>query len=118
MVRINSSLDSLLLQCYTDDWKSIFGDPTKFGFGILTVIFAALLLLQHLLYRSNSNATPTETDNMKSKQRVCSKNHTFEEGSIQLENQTGKKNLTLYNEIIIIFYCRVVRKTLVKKGRR
>ena len=34
-----------------DDWKSIFGDPTKFGFGALTVGFALILLFQHMLYR-------------------------------------------------------------------
>ena len=35
-----------------DDWKSIFGDPTKFGYGLITVGFPAFHLFQHfILYR-------------------------------------------------------------------
>ncbi len=44
---------------YTDDWKSIFGDPTKFGFGALTVFFDVILLFQHVLYRGKN---VSETD--------------------------------------------------------
>lgn len=35
-----------------DDWESIFGDPTKFGLGLFSVMFDILFLLQHyILYR-------------------------------------------------------------------
>ena len=36
----------------TDDWKSIFGDPTKFGLGFFSVCFDLLFMLQHyVLFR-------------------------------------------------------------------
>ena len=36
----------------TDDWKSIFGDPTKFGLGMISIIFDMIFLFQHwVLYR-------------------------------------------------------------------
>ena len=35
-----------------DDWKSIFGDPTKFGLGMISILFDLIFLLQHcVLYR-------------------------------------------------------------------
>ena len=48
----------------TDDWKSIFGDPTKFGFGVMTVLFDFILLLQRVFYR-NSNSEKGMTKNIK-----------------------------------------------------
>ena len=37
-----------------DDWQSIFGDPTKFGLGVITASFCALMLFQHyVLYRKS-----------------------------------------------------------------
>ena len=38
----------------TDDWDSIFGDPTKFGLGLFSVLFDLLFIVQHyVLYRNN-----------------------------------------------------------------
>ena len=35
-----------------DDWKSIFGDPTKFGLGAFSILFDLLFMLQHyVLFR-------------------------------------------------------------------
>lgn len=35
-----------------DDWQSIFGDPTKFGLGLFSVLFDILFIVQHyVLYR-------------------------------------------------------------------
>lgn len=35
-----------------DDWASIFGDPTKFGLGLFSVMFDILFMVQHyILYR-------------------------------------------------------------------
>ncbi len=31
----------------TDDWESIFGDPTKFGLGLFSVCFDILFMFQH-----------------------------------------------------------------------
>ena len=37
---------------FLDDWKSIFGDPTKFGLGLFSVCFDLLFMFQHyILYR-------------------------------------------------------------------
>ena len=36
-----------------DDWKSIFGDPTKFGLGAFSICFDLLFMFQHyILYRN------------------------------------------------------------------
>ena len=38
-----------------DDWKSIFGDPTKFGLGAFSIFFDVIFMFQHyVLYRKNS----------------------------------------------------------------
>ena len=36
----------------TDDWLSIFGDPTKFGLGFFSICFDLVFILQHyVLFR-------------------------------------------------------------------
>ena len=38
-----------------DEWDSIFGDFTKFGLGLFSVLFDVLFMFQHyVLYRKNS----------------------------------------------------------------
>ena len=38
----------------SDDWGSIFGDPTKFGLGFFSILFDILFMVQHYcLYRGN-----------------------------------------------------------------
>ena len=38
----------------SDDWSSIFGDPTKFGLGLFSILFDILFIVQHyVLYRKN-----------------------------------------------------------------
>ena len=36
-----------VLTVIADDWKSIFGDPTKFGLGALSIIFDLIFMFQH-----------------------------------------------------------------------
>ena len=37
---------------HADDWKSIFGDPTKFGLGAISIVFDLFFMLQHyVLFR-------------------------------------------------------------------
>ncbi|XP_061499279.1 cystinosin homolog isoform X1 [Anopheles gambiae] len=47
------SMLQMLLNGYNyDDWASIFGDPTKFGLGLFSVMFDILFMVQHyVLYR-------------------------------------------------------------------
>ena len=33
--------------CFLDDWKSIFGDFTKFGLGAISIFFDILFMVQH-----------------------------------------------------------------------
>lgn len=45
----------------SDDWESIFGDPTKFGLGFFSILFDILFIVQHFcLYRERSFYTPIE----------------------------------------------------------
>ena len=43
---------SLIFQysIFSDDWSSIFGDPTKFGLGLFSVMFDILFILQHYVF--------------------------------------------------------------------
>lgn len=50
------SILQMILQSYNnDEWKLIFGDPTKFGLGLFSVVFDILFMIQHYcLYRRPS----------------------------------------------------------------
>ncbi|XP_071343457.1 cystinosin [Trachinotus anak] len=50
------SILQMVLQSYNnDEWKLIFGDPTKFGLGLFSVVFDILFMTQHYcLYRRSS----------------------------------------------------------------
>lgn len=47
------SILQMILQSYNnDEWLLIFGDPTKFGLGLFSVVFDILFMIQHYcLYR-------------------------------------------------------------------
>ncbi|PVD23877.1 hypothetical protein C0Q70_17151 [Pomacea canaliculata] len=42
-----SLLQMFLLSYNSDDWGSIFGDPTKFGLGFFSILFDILFIVQH-----------------------------------------------------------------------
>ncbi|XP_059384729.1 cystinosin-like [Carassius carassius] len=48
------SLLQMFLEAYNNDkWKFIFGDPTKFGLGVLSIFFDVVFIIQHYcLYRN------------------------------------------------------------------
>jgi len=50
------SMLQMILNAYNyNDWESIFGDPTKFGLGLFSVVFDILFIIQHYwLYRHSS----------------------------------------------------------------
>lgn len=50
----------LTLSClFSDEWKLVFGDPTKFGLGAFSVLFDILFLAQHYcLYRKPAEYRP------------------------------------------------------------
>ncbi|XP_052245156.1 cystinosin-like isoform X2 [Dreissena polymorpha] len=51
-----SLLQMFLLSYNSDDWGSIFGDPTKFGLGFFSILFDVLFIVQHYcLYRNNES---------------------------------------------------------------
>jgi len=49
------SIGQMFVLAYNEnDWSSIFGDPTKFGLGLFSVLFDILFILQHyVFYRNN-----------------------------------------------------------------
>ncbi|XP_063408959.1 cystinosin-like [Mytilus trossulus] len=50
-----SLLQMFLLAYNSDDWGSIFGDPTKFGLGFFSILFDILFIIQHyVLYRGRT----------------------------------------------------------------
>ncbi|XP_061634063.1 cystinosin isoform X2 [Phyllopteryx taeniolatus] len=48
------SILQMILESYNnDEWRLIFGDPTKFGLGLFSMLFDTLFIVQHYcLYRS------------------------------------------------------------------
>ena len=47
-----SILQMFIISYNNEDWSSIFGDPTKFGLGLFSVLFDTLFVIQHyVLYR-------------------------------------------------------------------
>lgn len=48
---LNYNFHSLIcIRILVDDWVSIFGDPTKFGLGLFSVMFDILFVLQHYAF--------------------------------------------------------------------
>ena len=44
-----------------DDWPSVFGDPTKFGLGLISILYDLLFLFQHyVLYRKARKKQPKD----------------------------------------------------------
>ncbi|KAM9848496.1 cystinosin isoform 1-T3 [Aulostomus maculatus] len=56
----NLSILQMILQSYNnDEWRLVFGDPTKFGLGLFSVVFDLLFMTQHYcLYRRSSQYQP------------------------------------------------------------
>ncbi|KAL1506117.1 hypothetical protein ABEB36_005541 [Hypothenemus hampei] len=49
------SMLQMILNAYNyDDWVSIFGDPTKFGLGLFSVLFDVFFILQHYVFYKHS----------------------------------------------------------------
>ena len=71
----------------TDDWTSIFGNPTKFGLGIITIFFNFTFVLQHyVLYR---NAIDPDKANRKvdHSSHLCNTDHAISVGQVSEEKQ-------------------------------
>ncbi|XP_068236157.1 cystinosin homolog [Palaemon carinicauda] len=50
-----SIVQMIIISYNYNDWGSIFGDPTKFGLGLFSVIFDVFFMVQHyILYRGNT----------------------------------------------------------------
>ncbi|XP_073976818.1 lysosomal cystine transporter cystinosin isoform X2 [Rhodnius prolixus] len=77
-----------------NDWASIFGDPTKFGLGLFSVLFDIFFMTQHyILYRHprymeipgiNSSATVSVSDNGQSEQTVGVSEHPDRSGDVSV----------------------------------
>ncbi|KAF2901758.1 hypothetical protein ILUMI_04436 [Ignelater luminosus] len=52
---ILSMLQMIIISHNYDDWVSIFGDPTKFGLGLFSVIFDIFFMIQHYILYRHSN---------------------------------------------------------------
>ncbi|XP_058813123.1 cystinosin homolog isoform X2 [Topomyia yanbarensis] len=62
------SMLQMILNAYNyDDWASIFGDRTKFGLGLFSVLFDILFIIQHyVLYRNRTELKTLEEDSSNS----------------------------------------------------
>ena len=47
--------------CSLDDWRSSFGDPTKFGLGLFSIFFDVIFMFQHYVcYRKSDKSREEE----------------------------------------------------------
>lgn len=62
------SMLQMLLNAYNyDDWASIFGDPTKFGLGLFSVLFDIVFIVQHyVLYKNRTDPKTLEEESSNS----------------------------------------------------
>ncbi len=52
-IRMHTNICFNFCVSLTDKWKFIFGDPTKFGLGVLSIFFDVVFIVQHYcLYRN------------------------------------------------------------------
>jgi len=52
LLPIMNDVINVIVISISDDWESIFGDPTKFGLGFFSVAFDIFFIIQHyVLYR-------------------------------------------------------------------
>lgn len=59
------SMVQMIINAYNyNDWASVFGDPTKFGLGLLSVIFDILFFLQHYVFYSGVHYEEFENHNV------------------------------------------------------
>ncbi|XP_026471945.1 cystinosin homolog [Ctenocephalides felis] len=59
-----TSMLQMIINAYNyDDWISIFGDPTKFGLGLFSVIFDIFFMIQHYVLYSSTEKSKPETIN-------------------------------------------------------
>lgn len=58
------SMLQMILNAYNyNDWESIFGDPTKFGLGLFSVVFDIFFIIQHyVLYRHKKEVASFDND--------------------------------------------------------
>ena len=71
----------------TDDWTSIFGDPTKFGLGIITILFDLTFMLQHYVLYRNAIDPDKANEKVDHSSHLCNTDHTIEFGQVSEEKQ-------------------------------
>jgi len=73
-----SIVQMVLLSYNSDDWGSIFGDPTKFGLGFFSILFDILFMVQHYgLYRNHDDYTEIKGQEEEVKPEVSSSTQVF-----------------------------------------
>ena len=48
-----NNTDSFFFDPVSDEWDLVFGDPTKFGLGLFSILFDILFILQHYVFYRN-----------------------------------------------------------------
>ena len=56
-----SILQMVVISCNENDWTSFIGDPTKFGAGLLSVLFDIIFILQHYVFYRQKAPSKVET---------------------------------------------------------
>ena len=65
---------SFRMNLSTDDWASIFGDPTKFGLGLFSILFDLLFMFQHyVLYRKSGKQQKSSKEEGEGKEEAADK---------------------------------------------
>ncbi|KAH8292115.1 hypothetical protein KR054_005250 [Drosophila jambulina] len=98
-----------------DDWASIFGDPTKFGLGLFSVLFDIFFMLQHYVFyscslsRSNSQTFYLETFEKSKEQAGLFDNELFLLPTVVASSSSGG-----FNPLQDFMVCGVGRNRVVQ----
>ncbi|XP_017102180.2 cystinosin [Drosophila bipectinata] len=79
-----SMLQMILNAHNYDDWASLFGDPTKFGLGLFSVLFDVFFMLQHyVFYRHTKESSTSDLTNVTEAQNRATDITPSEENSVK-----------------------------------
>ncbi|KAH8313653.1 hypothetical protein KR067_009714, partial [Drosophila pandora] len=79
-----SMLQMILNAHNYDDWASLFGDPTKFGLGLFSVLFDIFFMLQHyVFYRHPRESSTSDLTNVTEAQNRPTDNTPSEENTVK-----------------------------------
>lgn len=66
-----------------NDWSSIFGDPTKFGLGMFSIMFDIFFIVQHyIFYKGQESSYPLLPESYPNEHSTHSITESYSQGNL------------------------------------